>query len=61
MLREYYHFIKEYFLLVELKIKYVVIVIVSALFDKCFSRLIPFFGSLIISSLTSKNETMSYF
>ena len=30
MLREYYHFIKEYFLLVELKIKYVVIVIVSA-------------------------------
>ena len=37
MLREYYHFIKEYFLLVELKIKYVVIVIVSALFDKGFS------------------------
>ena len=61
MLREYYHFIKEYFLLVELKIKYVVIVIVSALFDKGFSLLIPFFGSLIISSLTSKNETMSYF
>ncbi|MBD9105149.1 ABC transporter ATP-binding protein [bacterium] len=61
MLREYYHFIKEYFLLVELKIKYVVIVIVSALFDKGFSLLIPFFGSLIISSLTSKNEIMSYF
>ena len=61
MLKEYYRFIKEYFLLVELKIKYVVIVIVSALFDKCFSLLIPFFCSLIISSLTNRNEAMSYF
>ena len=51
MIKEYYNFIKDYLKLAELKIKYVVINILSAFFYKGFSILLPLIASLIIKYL----------
>ena len=60
MIKEYYQFIKDYLNLAELKIKYVVINILSAFFYKGFSILLPLIGSLIIKYLTNGDAKMSY-
>lgn len=61
MIKEYYKFIKDYLKLAELKIKYVVINILSAFFYKGFSILLPLIGSLIIKYLTAGNSNMTYY
>ena len=58
---EYYNFIKDYLKLAELKIKYVVINILSAFFYKGFSILLPLIASLIIKYLTDNNSIMTYY
>lgn len=60
MIKEYYGFIRDYLKLAELKIKYLVINLVSAFFYKGFSLLLPFVASLIIKYLTQGNAEMSY-
>ncbi len=60
MIKEYYNFIKDYLRLAELKIKYVVIMILSAFFYKGFSLLLPLIASLIIKYLTLNNTVMTY-
>lgn len=61
MIKEYYNFIKDYLKLAELKIKYVVINILSAFFYKGFSILLPLIASLIIKYLTDNNSIMTYY
>lgn len=61
MIKEYYGFIKDYLELVELKIKYVVINILSAFFYKGFSILLPLIASLIIKYLNDGNAKMTYY
>ena len=60
MIKEYYSFIKDYLILAELKIKYLVINILSAFFYKGFSLLLPIVGSLIIKYLTLLDAKMTY-
>lgn len=60
MLKEYYNFIKDYLKLAELKMKYVIINILSAFFYKGFSIVLPFIGSLIIKYLTKGDSSMTY-
>ncbi|MDE6292423.1 MAG: hypothetical protein K2L98_01945, partial [Bacilli bacterium] len=60
MIKEYCGFIKEYLDLAELKIKYLVINLLSAFFYKGFSLLLPFVGSLIIKYLTQGNAELTY-
>ncbi len=60
MIKEYYGFIKDYLELAELKIKYLVINLVSAFFYKGFSLLLPFVASLIIKYLTQGNAELTY-
>lgn len=60
MIKEYYGFIRDYLKLAELKIKYLVINLVSAFFYKGFSLLLPFVASLIIKYLTQGNAEMTY-
>lgn len=60
MIKEYYNFIKDYLELAEIKIKYILINIFSALFYKGFSILIPLIGSLIIKYLTLYDTKMTY-
>ncbi|MDE5630664.1 MAG: hypothetical protein K2I70_03600, partial [Bacilli bacterium] len=60
MIKEYYGFIKDYLELAELKIKYLVINLLSAFFYKGFSLLLPFVGSLIIKYLTQGNAEATY-
>ena len=60
MVKEYYNFIKEYFKLAELKMKYFIINIVSAFFYKGFSILLPLIGSFIIRYLTYGDARMTY-
>lgn len=61
MVKEYIKFIKDYLNLAELKIKYVVINILSAFFYKVFSLLLPLIASLIIRYLTNGNSSMTYY
>lgn len=61
MIKEYYNFIKDYLELAELKTKYLVINILSAIFYKGFSILLPLITSLIIKYLTDLNSQMTYF
>lgn len=61
MIKEFYNFIKDYLKLAELKIKYLVINILSAFFYKGFSILLPLIASLIIKYLTANNSEMTYF
>lgn len=60
MIKEYYRFIKAYLKIAELKIKYLIINVLSAFFYKGFSILLPFIASLIIKYLTEGNAIMSY-
>lgn len=60
MIKEYYTFIRDYLILAELKIKYLVINIVSALFYKGFSIFLPIVGSLIIKYLTLQDAKMTW-
>ncbi len=60
MVQEYYHFIKEYLLLAELKMKYVIVNILSAFFYKGCSICLPLVGSLIIKYLTNLDAKMAY-
>ncbi len=60
MIKEYYNFIKDYLKLVEIKAKYMVIMILSAFFYKGFCILLPLAASLIIKYLTIGNAKMSY-
>lgn len=61
MIKEYYNFIKDYLKLAELKIKYIVINVLSAFFYKGFSILLPLIASMIIKYLTEGNTQMSYY
>ncbi len=61
MIKEYYNFIKDYLKLAELKIKYVIVNILSAFFYKGFSILLPLIASLIIKHLTDNNAVMAYY
>lgn len=61
MIKEYYNFIKDYLKLAELKIKYVIVNILSAFFYKGFSILLPLIASLIIKYLTDNNAVMAYY
>lgn len=61
MIKEYIKFIKDYLNLAELKIKYVVINILSAFFYKGFAILLPLIASLIIKYLTNGSSTMTYY
>lgn len=61
MIKEYYNFIKDYLQLAELKIKYLIINILSAFFYKGFSILLPLIASLIIKFLTESNAKMTYY
>ncbi|MCH5167095.1 MAG: ABC transporter ATP-binding protein [Erysipelotrichales bacterium] len=60
MIKEYYSFIRDYLILAELKIKYLVINILSAFFYKGFSLLLPIVGSLIVKYLTLQDAKMTY-
>lgn len=60
MLKEYYIFIKEYLKLAELKVKYVVINILSAFLYKGFSVILPLIASAIIKYLTEGNAESTY-
>lgn len=60
MVQEYYYFIKEYLLLAELKMKYVIVNILSAFFYKGCSICLPLVGSLIIKYLTNLDAKMAY-
>lgn len=60
MVKEYYHFIKDYLVLAEIKTKYIVINFLSAFFYKGFSLLLPFVASLIVRHLTLKDANMTY-
>ena len=61
MIKEYYNFIKDYLNLAELKVKYVIINMLSAFFYKGFSILLPLIASLIIKYLTNNNSVMVYY
>ena len=61
MIKEYLNFIKEYLKLAELKIKYIIINILSAFFYKGFAILLPLIASLIIKYLTNNDSTMTYY
>lgn len=60
MFKEYYHFIKDYYNLVEIKISYVLINFFSAFFYKGFGLLLPLIASLIVKYLTDGNSDMTY-
>ncbi len=60
MIKEYYNFIKDYLQLAELKMKYIVVNVVSAFFYKGFSILLPLVASLIIKYLTLNDAIMTY-
>lgn len=60
MVKEYYNFIKDYLQLAELKFKYVFINIMSAIFYKTFSIMLPLIASLIIKYLTLNDAKMTY-
>lgn len=60
MIKEYYTFIKDYLILAELKIKYLVINILSAFFYKGFSIFLPIAESLIIRYLTLQDAKMTW-
>lgn len=60
MIKEYYHFIRDYLKLAELKTKYLVINLLSAFFYKGFSLLLPVIGSLIVKYLTLQDASMTY-
>ncbi len=60
MIREYIYFIKEYLKLAEMKTKYIVINLLSAIFYKGFEILLPLIASEIIRYLTLGNDKMTY-
>lgn len=60
MIREYYHFIKEYLQLAEIKPLYLVINFVSTLLYKVFAVLMPFVASLLIRYLTLQDANITY-
>ena len=60
MIREYYNFIKDYLKLAELKLKYILVNVLSAFFYKGFSILLPLVASLIIKYLTLNDAIMTY-
>lgn len=59
MIREYVSFIKNYLNLVQIKTKYMVIIVISALFYKGFYVLIPLIGSLIIKYLQNNDAEIT--
>ena len=60
MIKEYIGFIKNYMNLAKIKMEYMVIIILSAIFYKGFYVLIPLIGSMIIKYLELGNNTMVY-
>ena len=60
MIKEYYNFIRDYLKLAEFKMIYIIINILSALFYKGFSILLPLITSIIIKNLTLGNADKSY-
>lgn len=59
-MKEYIGFIKNYINLVQIKTKYLVMIIISAIFYKGFYVLIPLIGSLIVKYLQAGNNDMVY-
>ena len=60
MIKEYYHFIRDYFKLAQMNKKYFVMMLVTAFFYKGANLLIPFSASLIIKYITLKDYPMTY-
>ena len=60
MIREYYHFIKDYFKLAEFNKKYFIMMLITAFLYKGANLLIPLGASLIIKYITLKDYPMAY-
>ena len=60
MIKEYYHFIKDYFRLAQFNKKYFVMMLITAFLYKGANLLIPFGASLIIKYITLKDYPMTY-
>lgn len=60
MIKEYYHFIKDYFRLAQMNKKYFVMMMVTAFLYKGANLLIPYAASLIIKYITIGNYEMTY-
>lgn len=60
MIKEYYHFIKDYFKLAQFNKKYFVMMLITAFLYKGFNLLIPLGASLIIKYITLDDYSMTY-
>ena len=60
MIKEYYHFIKDYFRLAQMNKKYFVMMMITAFLYKGANLLIPYAASLIIKYITIGNYEMTY-
>ena len=60
MIKEYKQFIKDYLAIAQIKIVYVMINFISAIFYKGFDLLSPLVASLIVKYLTEGNAEMTY-
>lgn len=60
MIREYYKFIKDYLKLSQIKIRYLIIMIITAIGYKGFLVANTFFASLIIKYATTSDFNMTY-
>ena len=60
MIKEYYHFIRDYFKLAQMNKKYFVMMLITAFLYKGANLLIPLGASLIIKYITLKDYPMTY-
>ena len=60
MIKEYYHFIKDYFRLAQMNKKYFAMMMITAFLYKGANLLIPYVASLIIKYITIGNYEMTY-
>ena len=60
MIKEYTKFIHDYLILTQMKIKYLVLVMLTAIMYKGFSLLMPLFATMIIKYVTISDWNMSY-
>lgn len=60
MIKEYYHFIKDYFKLAQFNKKYFIMMLITAFLYKGANLLIPLGAALIIKYITIKNYPMTY-
>ena len=60
MIKEYYHFIKDYFKLAQFNKKYFVMMLITAFLYKGFTLIIRLGASLIIKYITLDDYSMTY-